>query len=64
MNKRFHKVKAHNKMLLLPAEHSGPGSLEECRGVIGMAMYCHLESIMLDAGVYITHPRVARSKCD
>jgi hypothetical protein len=43
-------------MLLLPVEHSAPGSLEECHGVIAMTMYCQLESLMLDAGVVITPP--------
>jgi len=43
-------------MLLLPVEHSAPGSLEECYRVIAMTMYCHLESFMLDAGVVITAP--------
>jgi len=41
-------------MLLLPAEHSAPGSLEECHGVIAMTMYCQLDGLMLDAGVVIT----------
>jgi len=43
-------------MLLLPAEHSAPGSLEECHGMIAMTMYCQLEGVMLDAGVVITPP--------
>jgi hypothetical protein len=42
--------------LLLPAEHSAPGSLEECHGVIAMTMYCQLDGLMLDAGVVITPP--------
>jgi hypothetical protein len=41
-------------MLVLPVEHSAPGSLEECHGVIAMTMYCQQESLMLDAGVVIT----------
>jgi hypothetical protein len=49
-------------MLLLPPEHSAPGSLEECHEVVAMAMYCQLEGLMLDAGVVITHPRVAGRK--
>ena len=53
---RLHKVKAHKEMLLLPAEHSAPGSLEECHGVIAMTMYCQLESLMLNEGVVITPP--------
>jgi hypothetical protein len=52
----MHKVKAHKEMLLLPVEHSAPGSLEECHGVIAMTIYCQLESSMLDAGVVITPP--------
>ena len=55
-SERLHKVKAHKQMLLLPAEHSGPGSLEECHGVIAMTMYCQLESLILDTGVVITPP--------
>jgi len=43
-------------MLLLPAEHSAPGSLEECHGVIAINMYCQVESLMLDSGVVITPP--------
>ena len=38
-------------MLLLPVEHSAPGSLEECHGVIAMTMDCQLESLLLNAGV-------------
>ena len=55
-SERLRKVKANKEMLLLPAEHSAPGSLEECDGVIAMTMYCQLESLMLDAGVVITPP--------
>jgi len=43
-------------MLLLPAEHSAPGSLEECHGVNAMTMNCQLEGFVLDAGVGITPP--------
>jgi hypothetical protein len=55
-SERLRKVKANKGMLLLPAEHSAPGSLEECHEVIAMAMYCQLEGLMLDAGVVITPP--------
>jgi len=58
------KVNAHKKMLLLPAEHSAPGSLEECHGVIAMTLYCQLERLMLDTGVDIAPPRVGRRKSD
>jgi len=40
---RLCKVKANKGMLLLPAEHSAPGSLEECHGMIAMTMYCQLQ---------------------
>jgi len=61
----LHKVKPHMEMLLLPAEHSAPGFLEECHRVMAMTMYCQLESLMLDVGVVITPPpRVARRKSD
>jgi hypothetical protein len=43
-------------MLLLRAEHSAPGFMEECHGVIAMTMNCQLESLMLDVGVVITAP--------
>ena len=54
----LHKAKAHKEMLLFPTEHSAPGSLEECHGVIAMTMYCELDSLMLDAGVVITLPKL------
>jgi len=56
-------VRANKEMLLLPAEHSAPGSVEECHGAIAFAMTCDLERLMLDAGVVIT-PRIARGKSD
>jgi len=55
-SERLCKVKAHKQMLLLPAEHSAPGSLEECHRVIGMTMYCQQESLMFEADVVIAHP--------
>jgi len=58
-SERLQEVKAHKEMLLLPAEHSAPGSLEECRWVIAMTMYCQLQRLMLDLGVDITTPGLA-----
>jgi len=43
-------------MLLLPAEHGAPGSLEECHGMIAITMYCELEGLMVDVRVLITPP--------
>jgi hypothetical protein len=37
-------------MLLLPVEHSAPGSLDESHRVIAMTMCCQLDSLMFDAG--------------
>jgi hypothetical protein len=42
----------------LPAEHITPGSLEECHVVIAITMPRQLESLILDAGVVITPPRL------
>jgi len=55
-SERLHKVKANKGMLLLPAEYSAPGSLEECHRVIAMTTYCQLEGLVLDAGEVITPP--------
>jgi hypothetical protein len=57
-SERLHKVKAYKEILLLPAEHSAPGSREKCHRVIAMTMDCQVESLMLDAGVVITAPRL------
>jgi len=37
-SERLRKIKANKGMLLLPPEHSAPGSLEECHGVIAMTV--------------------------
>ena len=57
-SEKLYKVKADMEMLLLSAEHSAPGSLEKCHGVIAMTLYCQLERSMLDVGVAITLPRL------
>ena len=48
------KVQTNQGMLLLPAKHSTPGTLEECLGVIGISMYCLMVGLILDVGVGIT----------
>lgn len=35
---RLQNVKAYKAMLLIPAEHGAPGSLEVCHGVIALTM--------------------------
>jgi hypothetical protein len=57
-SERLCKVKPNKGILLLPAEHSAPDSLEECHGVFAMTMYCQLDGLMLDSGVVITPPRL------
>jgi hypothetical protein len=59
-SERLRNVKAHEQILLLPAEYSGPGSQEECHGVMTMTMRCQLASLMLDEGVVITPPSPRR----
>jgi len=62
MSERLHKVKANIAMLLLPAEHSAPGCLEEYHVVIVMTMYCQLEGLRLDVGVVITPSKLPRER--
>jgi len=49
-------------MLLLAAEHSAPGSLEECHAVIPMTMDCQQKGLMLNVGAVITPNWVAQRK--
>jgi len=56
-------VKAHKEMLLLPAEQSAPGSLEECHGLIAMTELSAKECIV-GCGCGYYPPRVPRRKSD